>query len=528
MVGAVMCWQKGETTKADGKDGAGHVAIVEQVNADGSVLTSESGWNKERYWWTSTRYKGADGNWGAGGDYKFQGFIYSPRSSAAPSTNIYTDNKYLNKSLDPSNTDLEKMKPTAQYIWQYLGSRGWTVNAVAALCGNIHEESNFSTCVWENTIKGSYIDSSGNHVLNSSALGSFKGGYGLVQWTPYTKYMTWCKNGSTAGNANGTGRTLNFWEIDTQLMRIEAEVRASTGAWIEGLSQWIKNKTYGYDLSFTEFISSTSDVYWLAGAFAFCYERPAAIGTASGREKLKKDRGRYGEYWFNYLKTLPPPSEIVTVVQPVARLDDLKANNCTDTSTTISFLSTDITSAKYSVNNGSSYSINVSNDVSTFKLSKLVPNTSYTVAITAESKDSTTIVKKLSFETMQAIPKSFDKVELQKKDSALLSDSFNLKISPSTVDFGYWKTTKNNSHGYCVQLIVNGQLFKEKTVTAIPTAIKLKDYFGYTSKIGDIIQIGIRVWVKDGSGKVLFDSDCATTSNTFCFLKRPVIPYLNC
>lgn len=74
-VGAVMCWRKGEA--GNGEDGAGHVAIVEAVNADGSVTTSESGWGDSRFWWRNTRTKGS-GNWGSGSAYTFQGFIYHP------------------------------------------------------------------------------------------------------------------------------------------------------------------------------------------------------------------------------------------------------------------------------------------------------------------------------------------------------------------------------------------------------------------------------------------------------------------
>lgn len=59
---------------------AGHIAIVEVINSDGSIVTSESGWNCSNPFWTTTRKKGADGNWGAGSGYKFKGFIYQPEN----------------------------------------------------------------------------------------------------------------------------------------------------------------------------------------------------------------------------------------------------------------------------------------------------------------------------------------------------------------------------------------------------------------------------------------------------------------
>ena len=73
--GAVMVWQKGKTKS--GSDGAGHVAIVEKVISSTEVYTSESGWGASKPFWNSTRKKGS-GNWGAGSDYKFLGFIYNP------------------------------------------------------------------------------------------------------------------------------------------------------------------------------------------------------------------------------------------------------------------------------------------------------------------------------------------------------------------------------------------------------------------------------------------------------------------
>lgn len=73
-LGACMVWQKGATLS--GSDGAGHVAIVEKIISQTEVVTSESGWGDPNPFYTATRKKGADGNWGQ--NYKFLGFIYNP------------------------------------------------------------------------------------------------------------------------------------------------------------------------------------------------------------------------------------------------------------------------------------------------------------------------------------------------------------------------------------------------------------------------------------------------------------------
>ena len=78
-LGAVICWRKGRT--GTGSDGAGHVAIVEKINSDGSIVISQSGYNSARFW-TSTIKKGY-----ALSGYVFQGFIYNPAVSSTVSTN---------------------------------------------------------------------------------------------------------------------------------------------------------------------------------------------------------------------------------------------------------------------------------------------------------------------------------------------------------------------------------------------------------------------------------------------------------
>ena len=69
-LGAVICWRKGETGNEN--DGAGHVAIVEKINSDGSIVISQSGYNSSRFW-ISTIAK----DYTLQG-YVFQGFIYNP------------------------------------------------------------------------------------------------------------------------------------------------------------------------------------------------------------------------------------------------------------------------------------------------------------------------------------------------------------------------------------------------------------------------------------------------------------------
>lgn len=78
-LGAIICWARGKTWCSG--DGAGHVAVVEEIKSDGSIITSESGYGCASPFWTSHRYR-ESGNWGAGTQYRFLGFIYQPEEPA--------------------------------------------------------------------------------------------------------------------------------------------------------------------------------------------------------------------------------------------------------------------------------------------------------------------------------------------------------------------------------------------------------------------------------------------------------------
>lgn len=69
-LGAVICWRRGRT--GDDSDGAGHVAIVERINPDGSITCSNSAYYST-YFYLSNHYPPY-----SFGLYQFQGFIYNP------------------------------------------------------------------------------------------------------------------------------------------------------------------------------------------------------------------------------------------------------------------------------------------------------------------------------------------------------------------------------------------------------------------------------------------------------------------
>lgn len=74
VVGGIMVWQKGATLS--GGDGAGHVAFVERVYDDGTILTSESGWASWAF--KTVRRDNSNGRWSQNSYYKFRGCIINP------------------------------------------------------------------------------------------------------------------------------------------------------------------------------------------------------------------------------------------------------------------------------------------------------------------------------------------------------------------------------------------------------------------------------------------------------------------
>lgn len=249
-VGAVICWRKG--VAGDASDGAGHVGVVEVVNDDGTIVTSESAYNG---YFFRTKKRNPTPNWD-GGDYIFQGFIYNPTSfdgSDTPSTEPPTpvtgaENRYLTR---------EEMHQNAKYIWWYLGQRGWTANAVAGMLGNMQVESSINPFIWQNLDEG-----------------NLNGGFGLVQWTPATKLINWCSSNN-----------LVYYEMDSQLQRIIWEQETENGQF----------SSYGteYDMTFTEFKNSNISPYELGMIFLACYEKPA--------EPNQPARGENAEYWYEYI-----------------------------------------------------------------------------------------------------------------------------------------------------------------------------------------------------------------------------------
>lgn len=150
---------------------------------------------------------------------------------------------------------IDEMTVNAQEIMNQLTSRGWTKNAVAGMLGNMQTESTINPGVWE------------------SLSPNVNNGYGLVQWTPATKLISWAES-----------EGLDYTSGDAQLQRIDWEVVNN--------QQWIATSLY--PMSFQEFKVSTLTPEYLAQVFIRDYERP--------RNPNQPIRSTQARYWYDNLE----------------------------------------------------------------------------------------------------------------------------------------------------------------------------------------------------------------------------------
>ena len=176
---------------------------------------------------------------------------------------FYVGNFYLSSS---------QMQENAETLWPAMQALGWSDWAIAAILGNMQTESSLNPGIWQGLDEG-----------------NMSGGYGLVQWTPASKFISWA-------DSNGYAQD----DYSGQLARI---------VWEEQNGEQYY-PTSAYPLSFNEFLNYTpqegeSDeevCKWLAAAWVKNYERP--------KNQNQPQRGEQAWRWFQIFhdgNPAPPP-----------------------------------------------------------------------------------------------------------------------------------------------------------------------------------------------------------------------------
>lgn len=264
VLGAIICWE-------NLNGGGGHVAVVEQINADGSIKTSNSAYQSTYFFMEdipNTYYKAPVDQ----SVYSFQGFIIP---------NQYANSAvWHSKTIGGYGTSDSEAQDNAIMTYSVLSQRGWTLNAIAGLLGNIQYESELNPWRWQGDVIQSQYGTSG---------------YGLVQFTPATKYIQDSRAQALpdyAPHASDLTGNANDGTAQLQFVDLYADYYASTA----------------YNLSYSDFKASTNAPEWLASAWLYNYERS---GNPSGSESTRR---AYARLWYDYLSTVSP-----VPVPPVVR-----------------------------------------------------------------------------------------------------------------------------------------------------------------------------------------------------------------
>lgn len=166
----------------------------------------------------------------------------------------YTGNFWLNQ---------RQMEANARYFrelcMQYTNPY-FTINAMAGILGNAQIESTINPGIWQNLDEG-----------------NLELGYGLVQWTPATKYLDWCDQ-----------QRIEPSEMSSAVDRINLE--AAYKIQYAPSAKWPAPKTFKEYLQSTDY--SPED---MASIFLYNYERP---GDPLATEERRR---QYAAYWYTFL-----------------------------------------------------------------------------------------------------------------------------------------------------------------------------------------------------------------------------------
>ena len=155
----------------------------------------------------------------------------------------------------------EEALNNCKVFWSYFKAKGWSLNAVCGILGNAWYESTVNPNRWQ-----------GDDPWHQPP---DRWGFGLVQWTPYTKIISWLEERVGLNDVSKFGQA----ECD----RIQWEM--------ENNQQWIATSTYPE--SFREYSTTNKDPYTCAIEFLANYERPY--------DPNQPERGTKAQELYDYL-----------------------------------------------------------------------------------------------------------------------------------------------------------------------------------------------------------------------------------
>lgn len=197
-LGAVICWE------GVGKK-AGHVAVVEDIKSDGTIVTSNSGWRSSLFYLKTLKPP-----YNIGTGYKLQGFIYCPID--------FEDEPVKKIDIQYQAYD-NKKKKWLGVITNYNntnsnGYAGITGDAIGGIRVRATDGSKVTIC---------------SHIKGGSWLGEITKwddtsmGYSGIKGKPIDKFCVKCSKGTVHYRAHIKG-----------------------GSWLSWITKYDKNDAYGY------------------------------------------------------------------------------------------------------------------------------------------------------------------------------------------------------------------------------------------------------------------------------------------
>lgn len=308
-LGAIACWIR--------PDGArGHVAIVEAINADGTILISESGYqrpltdpvyNMSKYFWTEILTP--LNNYSVYG-YNLQGFIHPPTAQTLDWIHVETDQ-------NPNFTQADR-ENNARLIYSVLLTYGWTLEAIAAALGNMQSEGllNPGQCEFGRGLPA-YDSNTGIPTSIYYPPPSGAGyGLGLCGWTGY------------AGQINYPNAVLYYcytnnvpWysgQAQCKVLDLADDPTFRKLGTNDICYGWIPSSSFGNE-SFADFKRNASNrsVADLASEFLYCFEIPADPSATEATRRAQ------AVAWYNYLINagpVDPPYDPGVPTDPIRKM----------------------------------------------------------------------------------------------------------------------------------------------------------------------------------------------------------------
>lgn len=175
----------------------------------------------------------------------------------------------------PETSDVEST------IWNFLKGKGLNDFAIAGIMGNLCAESNLNPKNLQNSYEKSlgFTDESYTKAVDNGSYGNFvndKAGYGLVQWTYYSRKQALLDYAKSVGKSIG--------DLGMQLEFMWKELQGYT--------------------SVMNTLKSATSVLEASNAILLQYERPA-----DQSESVQKKRAGYGQTYFNKFAGKPATPE---------------------------------------------------------------------------------------------------------------------------------------------------------------------------------------------------------------------------